>query len=533
MDPAAYWHSLRYQQPRQIGGRARYWLGRQLYPRLPRLLAARCANVARGVRPRGDFAWRPRPTRPEARATPDSLLGQFQAHYFDWAPESDAGSLTRQIDAWIDANAPGSWPAWHPYPTSLRIVNWIRATALGLRPAPRMIDSLAQQAAFLERNLEFHLGGNHLLENARALLVAGLYFEGPAAGRWRATALKLLRAELAAQVLPDGGHFERSPFYHHRALALALDAIDLLTHNGYPVPPEIIEEAERMTIFARALRHPDGSLPLFHDALSAVTVAVDPGDGPASFPDSGYYLLDTAAGRLIADYGAPADCYNPGHQHAGIFSFEVSSGPQRIAVDSGTSTYEPGPERDRLRSTAAHNTVRVDGQDQFQLWDAFRVGRRAWVSAVDERHASGFSSISAAHDGYRRLGVEHRRTIVSIADAGWLIVDDLSGRGSHGLESFLHLAPGITPQLHPERICLMPLGWVVQPFGCAGAPEVFCDRIAPAIGVNLPAQTLVLRGPATLPARFGYFLGPETVAAERLRHPAALAEEFVPVTGKS
>jgi hypothetical protein len=288
---------------------------------------------------------------------------------------------------------------------------------------------------------------------------------------------------------------------------LVIDAIDLLTAQGCEIPPELSRAAQEMTAFHLALRRLDGSLPLFHDSLGQEALDLPPVlDGQRSFPSSGYYILDGSRGRLIADFGAPGSCYNPAHQHAGIFSFEVSSGEGRVVVDSGTQTYDPGPRRDRLRSTAAHNTVLVDGRDQFQVWHSFRVGRRARVSPVEERREPRYQAISAAHDGYAGLGVEHRRSIVCIPGAGWLIVDDLSGCGFHRLESFIHLDPAITPSLEAGRVCLVP-GWILLPFGSSAPPEIIADSYAPAAGVVQPSKTLVLKAGPALPCRFGYFLG--------------------------
>jgi hypothetical protein len=520
---SAYWASLRYQIPRQILGRLRYALGWQIYPRFPSLVRLWCEWAARSCRPRRDFRW---PAAPARHAAPEpahwnpaggSLLALFQLHYFDWAPGSDSLRLSRQVESWIAANPPGSWPSWHPYPTSLRIGNWIRAFGGGMPPP--VASSLAAQAVFLESNLEFHLGGNHLLENARALLAAGLFFEGGPASRWKALGLRLLLSEVEEQVLSDGGHCERSPCYHLRMTHLVAECSALLRAAGLLVPEPLAAAEHRMTLFHRALRHQDGRLPLFHDSLQPDPDPQPPAPAPLSFPASGYYILEGPQGRLIADYGAPGASPNPGHQHAGIFSFEISAGPRLVTVDSGTVTYDPGPDRDRLRSTAAHNTVRVDGQDQFQLWGAFRVGRRAWISPVREIREPSFEVVSASHNGYRRLGVGHRRTIVHLPGWGWLIVDDLAGRGSRRVENFLHLAPGLDPVLEEDRVCLRPLGWTILPFGHAAPLDLLADTYAPRLGVLEPSRTLVLRPASELPLRCGYFLGPRPVA--RLETPAA------------
>lgn len=514
---AAWWYSFRYQKPEQFPARLRYWMAWKLYPRFPGAVRTLTEPAARACRARPGFRWRGQPApfrflnesfQPDERMDWNppgrSLLWRFHLHYFDWAPYWEPARLARQIDHWIASNPPGAWPGWHPYPTSLRMVNWIRT--FGSDMPPQIARSLAAQAVFLEHNFEFHLGGNHLLENAWALLAAGLFFD---LRRWTCRGLELLRREIARQVLPDGGHYERSPYYHLRMTRLVSDAVDLLSATNHPVPDELSDAAQAMTSFALALRHLDGSLPSFHDSVQAEIVSTTPHARPIGH-QSGYYVLEGPQGRLIADYGAPGAHPNPAHQHAGIFSFEISCPAGLVIVDGGTPTYDPGPERDRLRSTAAHNTVRVDGRDQFQVWRGFRAGRRAWTSPVRESTDPDFPAISAVHDGYSVRGVLHRRTIARVAGAGWLVADRLEGSQSHRVESFLHLAPGITPAFENGGIRLEPLGWTLLPFGFRGAPAVVDDVYAPGIGDRRPARTLVFRAGGALPAGCGYFLGPES-----------------------
>ena len=68
---------------------------------------------------------------------------------------------------------------------------------------------------------------------------------------------------------------------------------------------------------------------------------------------------------------------------ADFFSFELSLRGTRVVVDSGVSTYETGPMREYCRSTRAHNTVEIEGQDLVELWGAFRVGRRCRPREVE------------------------------------------------------------------------------------------------------------------------------------------------------
>ena len=295
-----YYYSFRYLRRREILGRVRYLSLNLLYRAPPRLRMTRaiqraCDLAAGKVGPSRTFQY------PEAAGhlfggyaaerrfrfleetmsfgggydwNPAGKLlpWRFPLNYFDWAPrlatEGRQDELSEQIDSWICLNPAGRRPTWHPYPTSLRIVNWIRALVVmdKRHDCPSWIRSLSRQAAFLEGNLEFHLGGNHLIENAFALLVAGLFFHGTAASRWERKGLALLAAELGEQVLPDGGHFERSLSYHFRVNQVCREAIRLLLANQRQAPRTLYDVHERMSSFTESVRHLDGNVPLFHDA---------------------------------------------------------------------------------------------------------------------------------------------------------------------------------------------------------------------------------------------------------------------------
>ncbi len=132
------------------------------------------------------------------------------------------------------------------------------------------------------------------------------------------------------------------------------------------------------------------------------------------FPDTGYGVIRSPESRsaLIFDCGPLGPDYQPGHGHCDVLSYELSLHGQRVVVDTGVSTYEPGPERSYERSTAAHNTLRIDGEEQAEIWASFRVGRRPRVGQIRGGSNGGFRFLSGEHDAYRRLGVVHARTIL-------------------------------------------------------------------------------------------------------------------------
>ena len=152
-------------------------------------------------------------------------LWQFHLHYFDWARDwleialienqwpNQASLLEPLLDKWIEYNPPGYGDGWHSYTLSLRTRNWIWLfTYCPHLATPPRIDSLWQQLCWLQTHPEYCHGGNHWLENLTALALGGLHFGGSEAKAMHCRSMRLIQNELTSQVLPDGGHEERSGF---------------------------------------------------------------------------------------------------------------------------------------------------------------------------------------------------------------------------------------------------------------------------------------------------------------------------------
>ena len=110
-----------------------------------------------------------------------------------------------------------------PYPVSLRVINWIKFISKHQIRNEKIDAVLYRHIKLLSRNLEFHLLGNHLLENAFALLFGSYYFRDE---QLYETSKNLLKSELNEQILKDGAHFELSPMYHKILLSRLLDCIN-------------------------------------------------------------------------------------------------------------------------------------------------------------------------------------------------------------------------------------------------------------------------------------------------------------------
>jgi hypothetical protein len=300
-------------------------------------------------------------------------LRRFHLHYGEevlgWARRGEVGTAAAALAAWIAGNPPRPGDAWHPYPLSTRVGNWVAALSLAPELASALVvESLRRQLAFLARNVEDDVLGNHVIRNARGLVLGGLALDDRA---HVVQGLALFRRELPEQVLPDGGHYERSPTYH---LIVLRDLLEVRAATG---DARLDEPIARMTAFSAALARPDGRPALFNDGAidRAPELELPPArDGLAVFPDTGYAVLRAGRVWLAFDCGPPCPPFLPPHAHADVLSFQLWLNGGPAVVDPGSFTYEPGADRDRFRSTAAHATVAVGGRDQFELWGAFRTG---------------------------------------------------------------------------------------------------------------------------------------------------------------
>ena len=385
------------------------------------------------------------------RDLPSLWLYNLHYHEFLWHLGYE-DARTAVLD-WISRYPPGTGQAgWDAYPISLRLVNWC-TLFFGRHAAQTQGDeafcrtlwtSIRDQARHLERNLEWHLMANHLLENAVALAVVGGCFRHRDADRWLDKGCRLLQRELPEQIPADGGHYERSPMYQCRVLhdLRVLMATRKPRLNALAAP-----YVATATDALRAMTHPDGDIALLNDSALGVYPMPDPlacDPGLFALHETGYYGARTSAGDyVICDAGPMGPDYQPGHGHADLFSFELSFARSRVVVDSGVSTYEPGTQRDYCRSTRAHNTVEIGGADQAELWGAFRVGRRAVPTCVQWRASPSGFTLSAEHGGYGHLpgSPRHRRCFAWQGLGALTITDQVRATRAVDAVARLHLHP--------------------------------------------------------------------------------------------
>jgi uncharacterized heparinase superfamily protein len=443
--------------------------------------------------------------------------------------------------------------------------------------------AIALHARHIDTYLSNYFSPNtHLLGEAVALFFVGtLYPELHSALRWQQRGLRLILQESERQFRADGLHFEQSTYYHVYALDLFLHAKILATLNGAPFPPAFDTRVEKMLDALAAISH-TGVPPRFGDddggrlfdpgrnraehltdPLATGAVLFDRGDfkylagtlreetiwllgadgaeafdqlqarppewNSSSLPEAGLHVMASSENRLqaIIDVG-PQGGLRAGHGHADALSMTVSAGGRELLIDPGTCEYVgPGTERSRFRTTAAHNTVLVDSQNQSEPDGPF-----AWkrlTASTNEAWINGkhFDYFVGSHDGYWSLPnpATHRRFVFFRKPCFWLVRDVIFGpAATHQIDIRWHLHP----RLHPAQD--MPDCYssadgaegiaILAPFGHACSRTVERDSCSPLYGVTEESSTVRFSAAAPLPAEFATLLLPtanlKQISRERL-----------------
>jgi uncharacterized heparinase superfamily protein len=395
-------------------------------------------------------------------------LWLYNLHYFDFLNAVNRHDFLHDhellIEKWIDDNPPTLGVGWEPYAVSLRIVNWIKFAQFGeLIPTQEMLNSLFIQARWLEQRIEWHILGNHLLSNAKALVYAGLFFDCEESQKWLDKGLGILRHEIEEQILKDGGHFERSPMYQSIVIADFLDILNVLKSANVELDIDLIPLLEQKVIamiaWADCMGHPDGGISFFNDAALEISpniaalrnYALSLGiktaiNGKSSkscslvhLSESGYIRLESPSAIALIDVGEIGPKYLPGHAHADTLSFELSVFGERLIVNGGTSSYAADSERRNLeRSTYFHNTVEIDGENSSEVWGAFRVARRARPFDLKVEASNSEARVECSHDGYFRIseGLVHRRNWI-FEDRKLSVIDKVNGSFDYAIAGFI------------------------------------------------------------------------------------------------
>ena len=388
-----------------------------------------------------------------------SHLWNFNLHYFEYCvplaaryvharDAADLELFKRLVCSWISVCKYPCGDAWHPYTISLRLVNWLICLDLFGEVLAgddnfmgAITASMYRQYRHLLANQERHLLANHYLENLKTLVICALAFgENDVLAEVERDYL----TQLDEQVLPDGVHYERSMMYHKLILEGMLRVELAYRSVGKVAPAKIVPKVRQMLDAMASIERGMGKTPFFNDAADGVAkecgplaracrdvYGYEPDDAKTIFPESGFYKLYDGDAALIFFAGEPGPSYMLGHAHCDLLSFELSVAGKPTIVNSGTYAYQ-SELRPYFRSTAAHNTATIDGDEQMECWAEHRVARG--VSAVRVEECDG-TRIVASFRNYK--GLLHRRRVEMCG--GLLTVEDSTGRPDAEIVQHFHL----------------------------------------------------------------------------------------------
>ena len=446
-----------------------------------------------------------------------SKLWRYNQHYFDDLNAVNASDRIEWhlslLERWVEENKPGSGVGWDPYPISLRIVNWVKWSYAGNQLPATCVQSLAVQVRFLMKRIEFHILGNHLFANAKALIFAGLFFSGSEADQWLQRGLQIVSDELPEQVLTDGANFERSPMYHAIFLEDIMDLINLAQAFPYAISEVTVAHwrkvARSMLYWLSGMTHPDDEIAFFNDAAIGIALSpvklkdyaarlglwADPIHARTThFTESGYVRLSSGHALALLDVAPVGPDYLPGHAHADTLSFELSLFGQRVFVNGGTSQYGTDDLRELERGTAAHNTVVINSENSSEVWGGFRVARRAYPRDLVINETPQLVSVTCTHDGYCRLSGKptHRRTW-EFADSSLTVADQIIGDFESAI-AYFHVHPDIDISANSDGAWLLqlPKGQKIALTVEAGDSRITSSFYAPEFGKRLETQCLLV-----------------------------------------
>lgn len=366
--------------------------------------------------------------------TENGMLWAYNQNYFDFLNQE--GVTAEEGCRWIDrfiTDLPQNHIGLDPYPIALRGINWIKFFVVHPECITREREnSLYSQYCLLEKKIEYHLLGNHILEDAFSLYIGAVYFQDM---RLLKRAEKLLLLQLEEQTLNDGAHYEQSPMYHSILLDRLLDCI-----NFRPLP-KLKHFAELQLGWLQAIVYNDGDIPMMNDSAHGIAPTSDEIFGYAhrlrltwtksTLGDSGYRRLSSENMEVTVDVGNIKAAYQPGHTHADTLNYDLRINEIPVVIDTGISTYNKTERRQYERSTIAHNCVSPSEKNSCEVWGGFRVGRRCVTTLIEETS----TRICAEHNGF----VTSCRRDWTLENGTLTIEDHYDGEAV----SYLHLAPEI------------------------------------------------------------------------------------------
>ncbi len=434
------------------------------------------------------------------------------------------------LNQWLDENDHWNEAEWSPEVLGERVANWIgfhdfynpdNVDVYDPALASKLAASATRQTRHLLRMLPDGLTGMDDFGALRGAIYACLCLEGE--DRALGFAMDVLRRKMANEILQDGGHVSRDPLQHVRALRHLIDIRAALRTAGVKAQrhdEDLTMAIGRMVPAMKFFRHGDGFLALFNGGCEGDNIEIDAilsasetkGRALRRLPATGYERVIAGRSLLLIDIGMPPQKPYDAMAHAGLLSFEFSSGRERLIVNCGHPRVRGQPdEKDwgkAMAATAAHTALTVADTNACEVMaDATGIGRRAAVMNVQRYEQNGASCVEAVHDGYlNRFRIVHRRQIELSAQGDELKgTEELSGGNAVDFALRWHIHPSVQVSLlHGGKAALLRtpsgIGWKLRVEGGELGLEssIYCGGRHPRRSMQLKAGGITRKTRASI-----------------------------------
>jgi heparinase II/III-like protein len=471
-----------------------------------------------------------------------------------------------QLASWYEENPPRFGVNWTvAMEAAIRAVNLIAALEL-FRASPLLDDNafalalrtLLAHGHFIRANLEFsnRAASNHYLSDLIGLFAIGMTVpDYEESAGWVSFSAPRLLEEMKRQVMADGVSYEGSVAYHRLVLEIYTLFFSLAQANGIELDGQHWERLEAMFDFTRHYLKPDGTAPLVGDSddgrllkfkqrpaidhsylISMAAVLLENekfkessrldeealwwfgqtgrdgfeslrtcAEPPVSraFDQAQIYIQRQGPLYAIIDCGDHGIGGRGSHAHSDALSLELFAYDHTFLRDPGTFVYTASDRwRNLFRSTAYHNTVRLDGQEISQIIDGqlFALGPNVRPRVIGWDCNQEMDLIEAEHYGYCDLpqGVIHRRDVTfNKTDGYWIVEDTFEGEGAHLFEFFFNFDPGLEVKV-ADDLSVVASGQgsalsIAPVSGLAFEAEITTRWVAPSYGTRVRSSGIIYR----------------------------------------
>lgn len=381
-------------------------------------------------------------------------------------------------------------------------------------------NSLYQHGLFIYRNREIGITGiksNHFLSDLLGLLFIGIVFRStPKGKKWIDYSIREFEKAINEQVYEDGINFEHSTSYHRFVLEIFIYAYLVMNENNLSITEHFKNKLDKMFRFVELYTRPDGKavqagdtddgrVAIFNNyfdwdrrdhnyliqigstfltkrkanitfnlqdiigdnSVDTETIVIDNNITKGKdinvaklYEKPGVLIIKDELNYLFLTAWKVGTNGIGNHQHNDIFSFELAINGESFIVDPGCFNYTGFPDmRNLFRSTAYHNTIRIDGKEinPYSKEKLFRMSDKAKPKILFYEENAKQVVFEAEHYGYSKLPqpVIHKRMLVyDKVSKRFEIVDNLVGKGKHLLESYFHLDQDVLPILDKNKVYL-------------------------------------------------------------------------------